>query len=436
MVGSKVSCVSRRPIKQLLCIAMFCSILVLNIKSLQAQANDGHGAFRSGKYRNLFAENGHPKDSIQLKVDKAFQQLFHGDSLQRLYFESGKNQNGTLAYLADVLHQDVRSEGMSYGMMIAVQLDKKKEFDALWNWAVSYMYNSKPKHPSYGYFSWSMHFDGKPAEDSAAPDGEEYFVMSLYFASARWGNGTGIYDYKAWADRILTAMRHRETISGKTLQGDRTVRAMVNDQHKMVCFVPNDGANHFTDPSYHLPAFYELWARFGPKEDRMFWAAAADTSRAFFEKATHPQTGLASDYANFDGRPMAIEWNPSSHYFSYDSWRTAMNWSVDWAWWGKDEREQILSDRIQSFFAKEGIDKYGCQYKLTGENTIPTHSVGLMSMNAVAGLAATHPLAKQFVEALWNAPIPSDLDKRYYDGLLYLMGTMHCSGNFKIWKLK
>ena len=28
---------------------------------------------------------------------------------------------------------DVRSEGMSYGMMITVQLDKKAEFDALWN---------------------------------------------------------------------------------------------------------------------------------------------------------------------------------------------------------------------------------------------------------------------------------------------------------------
>jgi len=24
---------------------------------------------------------------------------------------------------------------MSYGMMIAVQLDKRREFDALWNWA-------------------------------------------------------------------------------------------------------------------------------------------------------------------------------------------------------------------------------------------------------------------------------------------------------------
>ena len=36
-----------------------------------------------------------------------------------------------MAYVTDVLNKDVRTEGMSYGMMIAVQLDRKKEFDRL-----------------------------------------------------------------------------------------------------------------------------------------------------------------------------------------------------------------------------------------------------------------------------------------------------------------
>ena len=57
------------------------------------------------------------------------------------------------------------------------------------------MYISERNHPSYGYFSWSCKTDGTPNEESAAPDGEEYFVMSLYFAANRWGNGQGIYDY-------------------------------------------------------------------------------------------------------------------------------------------------------------------------------------------------------------------------------------------------
>ena len=43
---------------------------------------------------------------------------------------------------------------MSYGMMICVELDKKREFDAIWNWAHTYMLITDPKDPSVGYFAW------------------------------------------------------------------------------------------------------------------------------------------------------------------------------------------------------------------------------------------------------------------------------------------
>jgi oligosaccharide reducing-end xylanase len=71
------------------------------------------------------------------------------------------------------------------------------------------MYQSSPTHPSYGYFSWSMKVDGTPNSESPAPDGEEYWAMSLYFAAGRWGNGKGIYDYRAEADRLLDNMKNR-----------------------------------------------------------------------------------------------------------------------------------------------------------------------------------------------------------------------------------
>ena len=51
----------------------------------------------------------------------------------RLYsFSAGRNARGPLAYITDWANHDVRTEGMSYGMMIAVQMNKKREFDALW----------------------------------------------------------------------------------------------------------------------------------------------------------------------------------------------------------------------------------------------------------------------------------------------------------------
>ena len=400
--------------------------------AIPATNDTGTGAYATGHYRNAFVESGLSESEVSAKIEDAYQQLFHGDpQTQAVYFAVGKNANGPLAYLTDWANHDARTEGMSYGMMISVQLNHKPEFDALWNWAKTYMFISDPHHPSFGYFSWSCKTDGTPNEETAAPDGEEYFVMALYFASARWGNGTGIFDYRAQADELLTTMRHRAVITGNTRFGPRTVGNEVDEKYKMIRFVPGIDRGDFTDPSYHLPAFYELWSRWGPVEDRPFWHDAANASRQFFLKATNPRTGLAPDYANFDGTPKSTRFAQSS-IFGYDSWRTASNWSVDWSWWHKAPQEQILSDRIQSFFERQGLDAYGDQYSLEGREISKRHSTGLVATNAVASLAATNPQAKEFVQMLWRTPVPSG-EQRYYDGMLYIMSMLHLSGEFRIW---
>ena len=163
------------------------ALLLLSIACVSQQPStittpptDGTGAYSTNHYRNLLAEQGHTQKQIDAKIDAAFQQLFHGDkSSQAIYYEVGSNTNGPLAYITDVANHDARTEGMSYGMMIAVQVNKKHEFDAIWNWANTYMLVTDPNNPSVGYFAWSMNTDGTPRSDGPAPDGEEYFAMSL-----------------------------------------------------------------------------------------------------------------------------------------------------------------------------------------------------------------------------------------------------------------
>jgi len=399
---------------------------------------DGNGAYATGSYRNLFAELGHQQKEIREKVDSAFQQLFHGDpDTQTIYYAAGSHSNGPLAYVTDIKHQDVRSEGLSYGMIIAVQLDRKAEFDALWNWSKTYLYVTETNHPSYGFFAWQARTNGVRLSQFVAPDGEEYYVMALYFAAHRWGNGKGIYDYKTQADELLARMLHRPKITGPVPSPRRGTNTMTvtagplfHAEHKMVLFSPSSERAQFSDPSYHLPAFYELWARWGPKEDAEFWKQAADVSRDYFVKSTHPLTALNPCYANFDG---SLIGRPS-HYatnFSYDAFRTAGNWAVDWSWWGKDPRQRELSDKLQAFFESQGTN-YGCVFTLDGQVLEDRHAQGLVAVNAEASLAAMHPRAKKFVEELWNTPTPDGLE-RYYEGLLYMMSLLHCSGEFRIW---
>ena len=448
------------------------------LPEIKRYPGDGDGAFKTGHYRDLFAEAGHTPAEEKAKIDKAFEQLFHGDGQeQRVYFETGANENGTLAYITDWANNDARTEGMSYGMMIAVELDKKREFDAIWNWAHTYMLITDPKNPSVGYFAWSMNTDGTPRSTGPAPDGESYFVMALYFAAHRWGNGKGIYDYQAEADKILRGMRHHPVLTGegpfrihpddppfvmpdhpwpspnnRRMEAEakaagrpwpppyfrfargpqkETIGPMVDEDHNMIKFVPNLPGGT-TDASYHLPAFYELWSRWGPVEDRAFWAKAADVSRWFFATVTGPETGLTPDQSNFDGSALT-GWDGKPTPFSYDSWRSVSNWSVDYSWWHKDAEETVLSDRIQKFLYSQGIDKFDDRYTLDGKPLSDRHSIGMLSTTAVGSLAATDgTVSKAFVDALWNTPVPSG-EQRYYDGMLYLMSLLHASGNFKIY---
>ncbi len=359
------------------------------------------GAFTSQQYPNLFKELlGKSDADIQAKIDTAWKQLFYGDDTQeRVYYPVDPD----MAYLMDIGNDDVRSEGMSYGMMIAVQLNKKEEFDRLWKWAKTYMYQ-----PVTGMFAWHCDKTGKKLDNGAAPDGEEWFTTALFFAAARWGNGEGIYNYEAEAQALLGVMR----------------QYMFDKNQKMVLFVPASG---YTDPSYHLPAYYEIWAR-RAKEDGQFWADAAKVSRDFFPKAANPQTGLMPDYANFDGSA----YSGSHGDFRFDAFRVGSNVAVDYAWFAADPREVEQSNRMLEFFYAQGIDTYANQFSLDGKPLSSDHSTGLVAMNAVAALAATTDKRQAFVQELWDASIPSG-KWRYYDGLLYLMGLMHVSGNFRIY---
>jgi oligosaccharide reducing-end xylanase len=380
------------------------------------------GSYFTSIYPNLFSELLGPSQArIQSKIDSAFQQLFYGDdSTQRVYYPVAPD----MAYIEDILHHDVRTEGISYGMMIAVQLDKKDEFDRLWKWAKTFMQHQEG--PSRGFFAWHCAPDGKQLSISAASDGEEWIVTALFFASGRWGDGPGILNYRAEAQAILDAMLSKETASDE----QRVITNMFNRDAKQVVFVPNGEADGFTDPSYHLPHYYELWARWADNENA-FWCQAAAASRAFLKKAAHLKTGLTPDYAHFDGSAMDAPWGGGHDGFCYDAWRTSMNIAVDWIWFHKDDWAVIQSNRLLKFFHSEGMKHYGGLYSLDGKRLADEQNPGLVAMNGAAALAANTPLRTDFVKAVWEMPIP-DGPGRYYDGLLYMLAMLQISGNFKI----
>ena len=402
------------------------------------------GGIATGTYRNLFVEAGHSEAEVEAKLREVFDDVFKGK--HRCYFEVGKD----MAYISDIKNNDVRSEGMSYGMMIAVQFDRKDIFDRLWRWTKKYM--QMQDGAMKGYFRWSCKRDGTPNAHGPASDGELYYITSLIFASNRWGN-SGEIDYLKEAQYILDCIQPRETEftmhrgeNGKKLEKPINVKrtiSLIDPATSLITFVPGAA---FTDPSYHIPAFYEVWARYADDGRASYWRECARKSREYLHKSVHPMTGLNDDYNNFDGTPLHNN-RLLGDCFRYDSWRVPMNIALDYSWACSDRQwQQNYGHTIQNFFFSQGIDSYLDQYNTDGtlpKQILPAgthqpklrHSIGLMATLAASSIMCSHPKSYDFIDRLWNAKHKPDADgyfDAYYDGLLRLFAFMHLSGHYRV----
>lgn len=375
--------------------------------------SDKLGAFYTGKYRNLFLEYGYKEEEIEARVQQAWQTLFEGHEDSRIYYEVGEDK----AYFLDTGNLDVRTEGMSYGMMMAVQLNRKDVFDRLWNWTMAHMYMTDGLHA--GYFAWSCGQDGSRNASGPAPDGEEFFAMALLFASHRFEEGPPPFNYGKQARDLLRTCIH------KGERGDGY--PMWNLENKLIKFVPEC---EYSDPSYHLPHFYELFALYAYEEDRAFWKQAATASREYLKISCHQVTGLAPEYAHYDGTPNNER--GYGHFFS-DSYRVACNVGLDWEWFRGDVWEVDEANKLQAFFADKQPDDYR-RYTIAGEpfEEKSLHPVGLIAANAMGSLSADGPHARANVELFWNTPLRTGV-RRYYDNCLYMLAMLALSGKYRIW---
>jgi oligosaccharide reducing-end xylanase len=341
-----------------------------------------------------------------------------------------------MAYVSDLKNHDARTEGLSYGMMVAVQLNKKDVFDRLWRWTKNTMQHHGGARDAY--FAWSVKPEtGKHNSEGSASDGELYFITDLLFASNRWGNKTSI-NYYAEARRILDAMWKKDGTDG--------VMNVINVEQKKITFTPDKGGYTWTDPSYYLPAFMEIWSEYAKDGHEKFYKECADSARVFLHRACDSQTGLNSDATDFIGKPRGFGNRPNPGSFHFDSWRVPMNIAMDYSWYGKDkEWQKDYSKRIQNFLFCKGINTFDDQFNLDGSKPafiMPAggfrklrHSLGFVATSAAASIMGTQAKSWKFVDAVWNAklePYEDGYFDPYYDGLLYLFSLMHLSGNYRI----
>ena len=404
-------------------------------------------------YPNAFRDVlGKTNAQIAEKIANAFNQLFHGDpSTQAIYFPvAGQDQ----AYIKDILHGDIRTDGMGLGMLIAAELGKQDEFDRLWSYARANM--QVQSGPNKGYFLSSCATSINPGVTCFAPFGPQQMVMALLLANDLWGDPTSAAgvtpaaadggtaapsEYATAATELLTVMRHKVDQNGGVVSG---VTDFLDPVTALVFAQPDASGANLTGPSIEMPGYYELWAQ---ATGDPFWSRAARAARAYWGLVANPTTGLVPAGSHFDGAPSA-----GSDTFSSEAYRSLVNFVIDDIWapgdpgaadstaaapaapaaapdrsWDAAEANLLLG-----FFIGADINQYGREFTLDGATVDAARDPALVAANGIAGLIATIGKGSDFIQAVWDMDIATG-NARYFTGTMQMMGLLILGGQFRVY---
>ncbi len=269
------------------------------------------------------------------------------DTILKKTWEGIKKRNVD-AYGTGMVHRpksnmpnDAVSEGISYGMFLALYGNDQKYFNSIWDAGEKYMWNSYGK-----YYDWRRSSTGDPTGDSGpASDAEQDIALLLIFADrlaerGLWEKGyTSVKGatYAARAKDILNTIRTTMVASnGALLPGQW-------------------GENGVINPGYFAPAFYRVFAEFD-STNKSSWNALIDGCYTMIAKSPGYSRGLVPDWFNFDGgSTLGAGYNA---YFKGDAlYRDAIRvyWrlSVDWLW-HKEPRAKTFLDNAMAFIGAKG----------------------------------------------------------------------------------
>lgn len=360
---------------------------------------------------NYLSEIGVSEAEAGARLAACFDTLFF-DPENRIWHDV----DADTACIVDTGNIDARTEGMSYGMMMCVQTDRRDLFDKLWRFSTRYMLHRSGRYE--GYFAWSVGLDGSHNAEGPAPDGEEYFAMALIMAANRWGEA----EYMNSAREILRRCVHQHELA----EGGR---AMWDPRERLIRFVPEAD---FSDPSYNLPHFYELFALYADERDREFWREAASASRRYIALSAHPATGLCAEYAEYDGTPRLM-FNKGYAFYS-DAYRVMLNIGLDAAWFGATKELSSVATRVQDWMHAhpELIDR-ACGTDGAPFDEPTMHPVGLLATIAAGAPASKSEHRAEWLMRFWQTPMREG-KRRYYDNCLYFFSLLLLSGNYKTYQ--
>lgn len=260
------------------------------------------------------------------------------------------------------------SEGIAYGMELAVYMNDQALFDALWQYEQLHVGKN-------GLMEWEVGPDGNTTGAGAASDGDEDMALALVMADKKWGGAGSLKDtYKNYATKMIDLIWEHEV-----------------DRERGHVLTPGDqfGGGAIINISYFAPAYYRVFGKFTGKAAD--WDRVVDSSYTVLAATLNAANGNATNglipaWSTPEGVPMAPAGTGHPTHHQLDSCRTPFRIAQDYCWFGEPRALDYLN-KIGSFYASIQAANIVDGYNLDG-TVYPGSTLNLAAFNGGAGVGA------------------------------------------------
>lgn len=334
------------------------------------------------------------------------------------------------------------SEGIGYGMLLAVIHGEQAVFDGLlaygklmrapFSTPAPFPGGPGGTDPDNGLMNWlrygcDAHRDTKYNEypDFAASDADLDMAMALLMAECRFGDSK----YAGEATTVINAIKNDMFINHNGLELLQPGDSAWFDQLGAGC----------VNYSYFAPAYYREFAKH-VTADAAFWNKAADDSYELLAVASDPNTGLVRNWGSADGGDATADchnaYNRAASYGD-DAARTPWRIATDYVWYDTPEAK-AWTDKVTTWVKSVGIQEIVQWYRLDGQpdteaNTWDDHTVVNIGPFAVGALSYDQATANEFAAELLAIPTSQGShDAEYFPRMLKGLSLASLTGKFTV----
>ncbi|MCL2688531.1 MAG: glycosyl hydrolase family 8 [Chitinispirillia bacterium] len=282
---------------------------------------------------------------------------------------------------------DAVSEGVSYGMLLALYMNDQEYFNKVWEAGDRHM-GVSGSGGGY-YYDWRVNANTAGTAitrtgTGAASDADQDIALLLIFANELvkvgiWepysrpvtGSGTPV-TYESRARSILQVIRTVRTSSGMS-----RVQGMIDENYGYLLpgfwgeSTRNNPASGTVNPGYFAPAFYRVFAEFEPAHAAV-WNTLIDTSYAHIRRSPGYARGLLPDWTRVNGTSTG-----GAGYNAYfrgdamyrDAIRVYWRLATDYLWY-QEPRAKAFLDNAMAFIEDTLRNRGGSRGGIYGPDAV------------------------------------------------------------------